>query len=328
METQKRSEITFEKLANFPYSGLLRINSISLHKKIEELANTYYPIQQNIWIFYFQCEENLVPFFITKLQDGNFFIRIRNSGNILISKEKEEKNENMQFLFSLLESTEKIQSKLTQKDIEEKVIFRYGKVKKKYIQQPELTIEKGEEILSEYEKRKHQPIEITLKKYLDVAALLIVNIKKDEEFEKLNPTQIYTMNADFRRVAPFNRLDKISDLNSVSNKQLLRSVEEDRETGSHTFEILPGIELLPSTSEFYIIMVNEKAYLDYLKAIEILIKKEVSYSTDKNELEYAIKLATGEVIVEVMDIDIPNQIYPKVKWEELPAPKPRLKTRE
>jgi len=350
MEKIRKKEITFEKLTEI-YSPIpTEIKSEDLYKAIERFVEKYecYPMKDT-WTFYFPCEENLILFSVFKLPNGDFSLEIREGGIFLIKKgeeeeneekedkltqkEIEEENEKKQFLLSLIESAEKIQDKLTRKEIEEKIVYRYAWIKRRYIHKPELTREEGRKLLEDYKKsqKNKQKEDINLEKYLEVAAMLIKEITKDPRFEGLEPKEVYQKSADFRRVPPFNQLDKIKNPKEISNQQLLEAREKDREEGCHSFEILADtIELVPSDGEFFVLPIKiEGFYIKYLKAIQILIENKIPFSTSEEYLKYAINLATGDQIVKMVDVDIPKEKYSKVeKWEKLPLPKPKMKTRE
>jgi hypothetical protein len=334
MEKAREKGITFEKLAEI-YSPIpTEIKSEDLYKAIERFVEKYecYPMKDT-WTFYFPCEENLILFSVFKHPNGDFSLEIREGGIFLIKKGEEEKNEKKQLLLSLIESAEKIQDKLTRKEIEEKIVYRYAWIKRRYIRKPELTREEGRKLLEDYKKSQEnkQKEDINLERYLDVAAMLIKEITKDPRYEGLEPKEVYQESADFRRVPPFNQLDKIKNPSKVSNQQLLEAKKEDRKRGCHTFEILADtIELLPSDGEFFVLPIKiEVFYIEYLKAIQILIENKIPFSTSEEDLKYAINLATGDQIVKMVDVDIPKEKYSKVeKWEKLPLPKPKMKTRE
>jgi hypothetical protein len=147
--------------------------------------------------------------------------------------------------------------------------------------------------------------------------------KEYKTLEDLKPEEVYKRCADFRRVFPFDRLEGVNP-KKISNRQLLRSIDEDRKRGTHTFELeMYGIELLPSNKEFFIFPLNvEGLYMEYLDAIRVLIEKKIPFSTDETLLKEAIAIATGEKVVWVHDFEIPESKLSKViEWEELPAPR-------
>jgi len=337
MEREKE-RITFEKLTNLFTLGTMHIKNEALYNKIEKFVNAYHPEREfpkgeKSWVFYFPCEdeeegkEYLIPFFINKIRNGNFWVKIRDGGEFLIEKDGKEENKKEELLFSLINRAMEIQNSLTKKEIESKIVYRYGRIQRKYLCEPELTKEEGKKVLKDYERnRKTKRININLDIYLNVAAMVIRGIVNDPELESLKPKEVYDRSVDFRRVYPFNRLNEIKNLKEISGEQLLKSVKEDRKTACHTFEITSGVVLFPSKREFFVGLRDPGAYMEYLKAIEILIKNKIPFSTDKKLLKDMINFATGEAIVEVMDIEIPKENYSKViEWEELPVPKPKSK---
>jgi len=334
----REKEITFERVTVLSSRSTERIKNTALYNKIEEFVNKYYPEREfpngeKHWVFYFPCKdesegkEYLIPFYINRTIHGDFWVAIRAGGEFLIEKGDGEKNEKVEVLSLLISKAAEIQSSLSKKEIENKVVYRYGKIQRKHLCKPELTKEEGEKILKDYKRnQKTKRIDMNLDVYLNVAAIVIRGVVNDPQLENLKPKEIYNKFADFRRVYPFNKLDQIKDLREISGEQLIRSVEEDRKSGCHTFEILPGVELLPSEREFFVGLNDLGAYMEYLKTIKILIENKIPFSTNKQLLKDVINFATGEAIVEVMDVDIPQENYSKViEWEELPVPKPKSK---
>jgi len=204
-------------------------------------------------------------------------------------------------------------------------LFRKGKVKSKYVVQPQISEDEARRILELYEKRnKGEIYPISLEDYLKVARICLRAMFPEDAH--LSDKEIYRKHADFRHGGMLEIDPK--------DKKAFEEWYESREwEGSHPFEIVAGystfgISLYPPTEENkrFIISVGSVAYyLLYLKAVRALIEENIPF--DAPQLEEVVNHLAGEVYIPVneeggINCCVGNEKFLKyVEWKELKLPK-------
>ncbi|MGC9132555.1 MAG: hypothetical protein ACP5HJ_02855 [Candidatus Micrarchaeia archaeon] len=322
-------EINFEKLIDI--ERILDNKIIKDSKtceKIEELVKDYKSYKRNgkeYYPFYLPIEDKLIPFFIFTQKNG-FFIDFFGVASFWVEKGEDKNEEAKNLLNSIIDKIKEKQPK-NKKEIEEKVVYWKGEIKRKYITRPEVSKKEAKEIMKKYKDfQKTEPKrDINLKDFLEVAANLIKKYYEDDEkiskeIQKLKPIEIYAKFADPRRVEPFNGLQNLNEKEieelSKDKKLMEKAKEEDLKEGCHTFEILPRIYLWPKKREF---ILNFEPYdKEAIKLVMFLIEKKVPFKAPS--LKNALKFLSGEEIIDIFKEEVKKEYQKYGKWEELPVP--------
>ena len=206
-------------------------------------------------------------------------------------------------------------------------IFRRGRIKRKYVEEPELSREYAAKLLRLYESRNRSEIyPISLKDYLKTAGCCIRAVYPEES--SLSDYELYERHSDFRRAG-------ILELDPENPEEFTRWYESRAWWGSHPFEIIAGvltigIVLFPPDKETrrYRLIVGEPfhAYaLAYVKCVEALIESNIPF--DALQLEKVLDYLTGEAYLPVNEdpwsvkCDGSEEYAKYVEWETLKIPK-------
>jgi len=207
-------------------------------------------------------------------------------------------------------------------------IFRRGRIKRKYVEKPELSEEEARKLLELYKKRNKSGIyPISLKDYLRVAGYCIRAVYPEKSH--LSDRELYERHSDFRR-ADMLKLDP------ENPKEFSEWYESKIWLGSHPFEIIAGastigIVLFPpdKKKKRYKLIVGEHPLhafdLHYVKCVKALLKKNVPF--DAPQLEKVLDYLTGEAYLPVnedpwgIECEGTEEFVKYVEWEPLTIPK-------
>jgi len=336
--------LTFRQVEELLYSGNVLIESNKLFKKCADLAskaepNLTYGENDKRWLyFYFPVRLDrelppakdfaLIPFALIWLNDRNgerYYIAIKTH-----STEIRKGSQNSEIHESILDGAKKILPELNEELLEEHVpyLFREGKVKRKYVEKPELSKKEAEEIIEAYKGRSRKAVyPISLKDYLKTAGYCLRAIFPEKA--QLSDRELYEQCSDFRRAG-------MLDLPENDPKAFTDWYNSDAWKGTHPFEILHsssnyGLELLPPIEDRrrYVLSVgSELLYSDYIKAVRALIENGVSFEAP--ELRDVLAHLTGKAYLPVnksydsIKCDGTEPFAKHVKWEPLKLPKLKL----
>ena len=255
-------------------------------------------------------------------------IKERVRKNDLIYKLVKDKNYKEKLLNILLETINFLPKLKEDRSILEHhvpYIFRQGKIKRKYIIKPGMSLEEAKKLLEVYKKREKKEVyPISLRDYLRVTGYCLKAIYSKES--NLSDREIYEKHSDFRRAG-------MLELKENNPKTFERWYEHGVWYGSHPFEIVTslrghGILLFPpdrSEKHYKLSVGNEFYYKDYLKTIKALIDKRVSFEAP--QLGEVLEYLTGEVYLPVnkglfsVECNGNEPFVKHVEWEPLKLPK-------
>ncbi len=209
--------------------------------------------------------------------------------------------------------------------------YRIGKIKRKYVHPPEMTLDEANKILKMYEKRnKGEIYPVSLRDYLRVAGICLRTVyPKDSELSDL---KIYRKHADFRHGG-------MLDLPMDDKKAFVEWYEGEKWIGSHPFEIIAGFSMIgmllypPSRRhKRYNLSISSLLYSeDYVKCVEALINQNIPF--DAPCLQDALDLLTGEIYISVNEwggvvgtvyCDGDEDFVKYVEWRPLHIPKLKI----
>lgn len=258
--------------------------------------------------------------------DKNKYYILRKNVTITLRKGEERTDEIYKLM---LEETANFLNRMKNSDIKLEnyvpYLFRKGKVKRKYVVQPQISEDEARQILELYEKRnKGEIYPISLEDYLKVAGICLRAIFPGDAH--LSYRELYEKYSDFRRAG-------ILEIDPKDKNAFKNWYESEEWEGSHPFEIVAGfktigIVLYPPTKEkkrFVIYVGSEIYYLHYLKAIEALVKEKIPF--DASQIEEIIDYLAGETYISVNEKDGiecckgDEEFLKYVEWDELKLPK-------
>ena len=218
-------------------------------------------------------------------------------------------------------------SKLKEKGLDENLVpyaFRTGKIKRKYVVNPEMKKEEAKKILQKYRNRnKGEVYPISLRDYLKTAGYCLRSVFGNDE---LSDKDLYKRYSDSRRGGMLD-LD-MDDPNAFS-----RWLHSRRWVGDHPFEIISGgisegIVLYPPEEmrKRYILLSGEFLHDAYIKCVEALIEKQIPF--DAPDIEKTLEYLTGESYIDVNKGYVSliytgdsSELKEHIKWDPLTLPK-------
>jgi hypothetical protein len=308
------------------YEIVENLESLLLPTRVIE--NVYRKIYEYLFLPYLEEDRSIsfAPFSLVHLPESEeYYIHSEIGPYAIIKKGNAPVSKNFYNFISLLYYFAELQSKnhipIKDEDISKK--YRLGKVKLKFVEEPEITEEEAKELKKKYYrnlKRKLPSDEITLREYLSVVDIIYEALGLNDEKDVIEKRRKY---GDFRMCG-------LLDLPLDDPARFMEWRKKYEYSGCHSFEIIKGvqtggIQLFPPSEGKYTLHICIPSK-DFLKIIDALIEKKIPFKGNVIEI---LNFLSGDVDVNVNKLSyFPGGISlyisyenvrekDKIKWKKL-----------